>query len=115
MCLCVVLALSSGRQSVVSDVDYGLSPLCSFCLVFWLCADRLLPARRALLGPPSVMRGASLQLCLVILVLMAGKGLAVLDALALDVFFKRKTMFSLVLSEVVLGARPWRQQEGLET
>ena len=112
MCLCVVLALSSGRQSVVSDVDYGLSPLCSFCLVFWLCAARLLPARRALLGPPSVMRGASLQLCLVILVLMAARGLRVLDALVLAVF--EKTMFSLVLCEV-LGARPWRQQKGLET
>ena len=123
MCLCVVLALSSGRQGFVNGVVYGLFPLCSCVLAFWLgllycasvCAARLLPVRRALLGPPSVTRGASLQLCLVILVLMAAKGLAVLDALALDVFFKRKTRFNLVLSEAVLGARPWRQQEGLET
>ena len=42
---------------------------------------------------------------------MAARGLRVLDALVLAVF--EKTMFSLVLCEV-LGARPWRQQEGLE-
>ena len=98
VCLCVVLALASGRQGFVIGVVYGLFPLCSCVLPFGLgllycasvCAARLLPVRRALLGPPSVTRGTSLQLCLVILVLMAAKGLAVLDALVLDVFFKEK-------------------------